>query len=361
MSNHRWSTVEAWAWFETQPWLVGCNYIPRTAVNQLEMWQSATFDLETIDQELGWAAGLGMNTVRVFLHDLLWRGEGEKFLDRVDQFLEIASRHGIRTLVVLFDDCWHDGAKPGAQPPPVPGVHNSRWLQSPGRRAARDRGTWVRLEQYVKAVVGRFRDDDRVLGWDITNEVTNHYLPALELVPPIRAIALTAVRVRQRLSRPVTVELMVAAFGWARSVDPTQPLTAGAWRKSSGELNRTLFELSDIITFHNYEPLSELAQQVDELQQLNRPTLCTEWLARGYDSEIATHIPFFRSQKVGCLNWGLVDGKTQTTVRWKWASPRLRRTLPWFHDLLRRDGTPYREEEAFVLRNETHAANGSRS
>lgn len=346
-------------WFEEQPWLVGCNYVPRTAVNQLEMWQAETFDPTTIEQELLWAAGLGMNTIRVFLHDLLWQAEGEKFLERIDTFLGIAAGHGIRTLLVLFDDCWHDGAALGTQRPPVPGVHNSRWLQSPGRRVAHVRSEWARLEQYVKVVVGRFRDDERVLGWDITNEVTNDYLPALERIPPIRSIALAAVHVRQRLSRPVTVELMTAAFDWARSADPTQPLTAGAWRKSSSELNSTLFGLSDIITFHNYKPLGDLAPQVELLKKLDRPVICTEWLARGYGSEIATHIPFFRTQGVGCLNWGLVQGKTQTTLRWKWARPGLRPSLPWFHDLLHPDGTPYREEEAELLRAETSASEGA--
>ncbi len=38
----RWSVEKANEWYAKQPWLVGCNFIPSTAVNQLEMWQEET-------------------------------------------------------------------------------------------------------------------------------------------------------------------------------------------------------------------------------------------------------------------------------------------------------------------------------
>ena len=66
----RWTEQAARDWYARQPWLVGGNYIPATAINELEMWQADTFDPQRIDLELGWAEGLGMNTMRVFLHDL---------------------------------------------------------------------------------------------------------------------------------------------------------------------------------------------------------------------------------------------------------------------------------------------------
>jgi len=68
-----WTAKQANDWYAQQPWLVGSNFIPSTAINELEMWQADTFDLPTIDRELGWAQTLGMNTMRVFLHNLLWQ------------------------------------------------------------------------------------------------------------------------------------------------------------------------------------------------------------------------------------------------------------------------------------------------
>ena len=82
----RWTEQKANEWYAKQPWLVGSNYIPRSAINELEMWQEATFNPEQIDQELGWAESLGMNTMRVFLHDLLWQQDAEGFKKRIDQF-----------------------------------------------------------------------------------------------------------------------------------------------------------------------------------------------------------------------------------------------------------------------------------
>ena len=108
--TRRWTPARAAEWYATLPWLVGCNLTPAYAINQLEFWQGETFDLDAIDRELGWAAGLGMNAVRVYLHDLLWLDDARGLLARVDAFLAAAAaadRHGIRTMLVLFDSCWH--------------------------------------------------------------------------------------------------------------------------------------------------------------------------------------------------------------------------------------------------------------
>ena len=102
----RWTPEQAHAWYAKQPWLVGCNYIPSNAINQLEMWQADTFDPATIDRELGWAASLGFTSVRVFLHDLLWQQDREGFLKRLDQFLAIAERHHIGVMLVPLDGVW---------------------------------------------------------------------------------------------------------------------------------------------------------------------------------------------------------------------------------------------------------------
>ena len=134
----RWSEARANAWYARQPWLVGSDYIPRDAINQLEMWQATTFNPQEIDQELGWAQAIGMNTMRVFLHDLLWQQDPDGFQQRINTFLTIAAKHHIRPIFVLFDSCWDPDPKLGPQRPPIPGVHNSGWVQGPGMPALRD-------------------------------------------------------------------------------------------------------------------------------------------------------------------------------------------------------------------------------
>src|SRR6266850_4463742 len=128
----KWSRQKANAWYHSQPWLVGSNYIPATAINELEMWQADTFDPSRIDKELAWAESLGMNTMRVFLHDLMWKQDPTGFKRRLNTFLNLCARHGIKPMLVLFDSCWDPNPALGKQRAPRPGVHNSGWMQSPG-------------------------------------------------------------------------------------------------------------------------------------------------------------------------------------------------------------------------------------
>jgi hypothetical protein len=329
-----WSAERAAAWRERVGMLLGCNFIPSTASNQLEMWQAETFDPVTIERELMWAADLGMNAVRAYLHDVAWEADPAGFVARVRRFVGLASRAGIGAILVLFDDCWNPDPVAGPQPAPVPGVHNSRWLQSPGQRAAEDPLEWPRLREFVRDVVGALRHDRRVLLWDLYNEPGNSG--------------------RGNASLP----LLQCAFEWARSVEPSQPLSAGIWMDAP-ELNAFQLANSDAITFHNYQDLASLGGQIETLKALGRPIVCTEWMARPA-STIATHLPAFRDAGVGALGWGLVAGKTQTIYPWNspGGGPEPR---PWFHDLLRPDGTPYDSAEAAALRSFAAATRTRRS
>lgn len=152
----RWTEQKADDWYAEQPWLVGSNFVPKSAINQLEMWQEATFDPVEIERELGWAEAMGMNTMRVFLHDLLWQQDSIGLIKRIDRFLAIASRHHHRPMFVLFDSCWDPLPHLGPQHPPTPGVHNSGWVQSPGARALADPSQYPRLKAYVTGVVHAF-------------------------------------------------------------------------------------------------------------------------------------------------------------------------------------------------------------
>ena len=351
MSDLRWSRERANEWYEAQPWLVGCNFVPSTAINQLEMWQEESFDLATIDRELGWAAGLGFNTMRVYLHDLVWQADGPGFKRRIDRYLDIALGHGISTLFVLFDDCWHDNPRLGTQPKPIPGIHNSGWAQSPGSQAIADRESWGRLESYVQDIVGTYGADERVLMWDLYNEVGNNFLTVLQVQGLGKVPRLVALLLRQLLLPSLSMPLLKETFAWSRAVQPTQPLTCSLWFNNR-VLNRYLLETCDVITFHNYKDAKSLSRQIRKLQSRGRPVVCTEYMARTQGSRFETHLPIFKREGVGCYNWGLVSGKTQTIYPWtsKEGAPE---PEVWFHDIFRGDGTPYSQEEVALIRRLT--------
>src|SRR6195952_1300221 len=216
-SKDRWTAEAAHHWYAQIPWLVGCNFTPCFAINQLEFWQAETFDLVAIDRELAWAAALGMNAARVYLHDLLWMQDSKAFTARIDAYLAVASRHGIRTMLVLFDSCWDPNPALGQQREPMPGVHNSGWVQSPGVPALSDSSQHERLKSYVSGVVGAFANDERVLAWDIWNEPDNG--PEVALCDEKVLAAKSA----------LVIPLLTQAFGWARDAEPIQPLTSAIW------------------------------------------------------------------------------------------------------------------------------------
>jgi len=344
----RWSESQANDWYQHQPWLVGSNFLPSNAINELEMWQAETFDPGEIDKELGWAEGIGMNTMRVFLHDLLWQQDSVGFQQRLDTFLEIASRHHIRPVLVLFDSCWDPNPKLGPQHPPIPGVHNSGWVQSPGAKALEDPSQEPRLRAYVEGVVGAFAKDPRVLAWDVWNEPSNTNGGAYGKIEP-----------KDKQER--VLALLPKVFTWARSAHPTQPLTSGLWIGdwSSPEkldpIGRVQLEQSDVISFHNYSWPEDFEQHVVWLEQYKRPVLCTEFMARPMGSTFDTILPIAKKHNVAAINWGLVAGKSQTYLPWdSWEKPYVLQPPPvWFHEVFHADGTPYREREAELIQQLT--------
>lgn len=344
----RWTEKQAQDWYAAQPWLVGCNYAPNTAINQLEMWQDETFDPATIDRELGWAESLGFNTVRVFLHELPWNADREEFYDRVDTFLEIAERHKIRPMIVLFDGVWDPDPQSGPQRRPRTGVHNSGWVQSPGRVILADDKKQDALQPYVTDVVTRYANDKRVLAWDLFNEPDN---PNSNSYGPLE--------LKDKDAR--AARLVRLSFQWARTANPSQPLTVGVWRLENwdqpeqlNQVHRLAVELSDVITFHDYGKLDVTQRRIDELKTYGRPLLCTEFMARGNGSTFEGALPLFKKEKVAAYCWGLVDGKTQTKYPWStWQMPILGEPDPWHHDIFHTDGKPYREAEVKLIRELT--------
>ena len=227
----RWSEAKANEWFETNGWLRGCNFIPSSAINQLEMWQAETFDPVTINRELGWAESLGFNVMRVFLHHKAWLQDEKGFKKRMDQYLAIATKHHIKTMFVFFDDCWNAISAIGKQPEPKPGIHNSGWLQDPGPKESADTTYFPVLEKYVKDIMNSFAKDKRIVLWDLYNEPGNYFNPGedtTKFVPSLR--------------------LLKHVFAWARQTKATQPLTSGYWNINA-KIDEFQLQNSDIITF----------------------------------------------------------------------------------------------------------------
>jgi hypothetical protein len=342
----RWSEVQANEWYARQPWLVGANFIPSDAINELEMFQAATFNPALNDKELGLGESIGMNTMRVFLQDQLWSQDPEGFKKRLDTFLTIAAKHHIRPLLVLFDSCWETDPHLGPQPPPIPGVHNSGWVQSPGKRELMDPAYEPKLQAYVEGVVGAFANDDRILGWDVWNEPDNRGGDT---------VADTPAKVKR------VNELLPKVFAWARAAHPSQPLTSGVWTGNWSDPAKESFTTkiqlaeSDVISFHNYGWPEVFEARIKELQAQHRPIICTEYMARGAGSTFDGSLPIAKKYNVGAINWGLVAGKTQTYYPWdSWDRPYVRQQpTVWFHEVFRQDDSPYRQHEVDLIRQLT--------
>lgn len=368
----QWSKQRINEWYDRQPWLVGCNYIPATAINQIEMWQASTWDSGTIDKELAWAEDMGMNTLRVYLHDMVWADDEAGLYERMDQFLDICRKHGIRPWFVFFDDCHFPNPELGVQPLPVRGYHNSGWLNCPARgvavRYAEGKASVAeanQLKNYVQRTLKHFKDDKRVLMWELYNE-------------PGRGVGdggdMSGTKMPGMIGDKSN-KLVYDSWVWAREINPSQPLTscsAGSVGKRNIKINRLN---SDLHSIHSYTKPGQLRREINEYKKDGRPVIVTEWLARPLGSTVKECLPVMKELNVGAVNWGFVSGKSGTV--WPWSSrldankkkinPEIMRRsgnvvkpgeqFPepeiWFHDLYRIDGTPFDAEEIAVFKQLT--------
>ncbi|OGT45683.1 MAG: 1,4-beta-xylanase [Gammaproteobacteria bacterium RIFCSPHIGHO2_12_FULL_41_20] len=350
-STARWSEQAAKDWYATQPWLVGSNYLPASASNQLEMWQDQTFDPLRIEGELRLAESLGFNTMRVFLHDLLWQQDASGFIRRIDAFLSIAQRYHIKPIFVLFDSCWDPNPHLGKQAEPQPGIHNSRWVQSPGAAALKDPTQYPRLEAYVKGLVGAFAKDTRILAWDIWNEPDNTNYSSYGKLEPANKKALVEA-------------LLPQVFRWVREAGATQPLTSGVWMgdwtfpQQLSAIAKIQLENSDIISFHSYDSVGIVYARIQSLLRYHRPIICTEYMYRTNASTFQFIMPLFKQYHIGAINWGFVRGRMQTYLPWdSWAVPYIdREPIVWAHDIFHGNGAPYSNQEVDFIRHITHEA-----
>lgn len=325
----RWSPEKAKEWAKDLPWLRGSDFIPSTAINQLEMWQAETFDTATLNRELGWAEKIGFNCMRVYLHHLAWETDSTGFKNRMGKYLDIASGHKIKTVFVIFDDCWNPVYQSGKQPDPKPGVHNSGWVRDPGELIYSNPAITAVLETYVKDILNSFRNDNRIVAWDLYNEPGNSNYGNRSL------------------------PLLKQVFIWSREVNPSQPVTCGVWNNDLKDLNNFQVMNSDIISYHNYSDAANHQVMIDSLKLYDRPMICTEYMARRNNSLFSTIMPILKAQNIGAINWGFVSGKTNTIYAWDTPVPDGSEPKLWFHDIFRRDGTPYRQEEIDTIKKLT--------
>jgi len=292
------------------------------------MWQAETFDTATINRELSWAENIGFNTVRVYLHDLAWREDAKGFKDRMNTFLVIASSHKIKVLFTIFDDCWNPNPQVGKQPVPKPGIHNSGWVRSPHIEIHNDSTQWAALEEYVKDILTTFKNDKRILMWDLYNEPGNsgYNLTSFPLLKKI--------------------------FQWAWTIRPSQPLTCAIWYDNK-MLNDFQLANSDVITFHNYNDVASLENEINELKKFHRPVICSEYMARTRNSKFETHLPVFKKYNIGAINWGFVSGKSNTIYQWDTPMPDGSEPKIWFHDIFRKNGTAYDDKEVTIIKQLT--------
>ncbi len=357
-ARERWTAEKAAAWGKATPWLVGANYTPASAINQLEMWQKDTFDPEQIDKELRWAAGLGFSSVRVFLHHLLWEDDSKGLLERMERFLAIADRHKIGVMFVLFDSCWDPDPKLGKQRAPQKGVHNSGWVQSPGSADLKDAKRHRLLEGYVKGVIGKFKDDKRVQVWDVWNEPDNTNDNSYGRNHLKRELA---------DKHDLTLPLLKKSFAWARDAGPSQPITSGVWLsghkadpKRLNPFEKVQLSESDVISFHAYDRPAGVKEWIATLKKLGRPILCTEFMARPNGSTFDPVLGILKDEKIGAYCWGFVAGKTNTIFAWDtWQKPeKTDEPKVWFHDIFRTDGSPFDKREVEYIRRVTGKGKG---
>ncbi len=332
VTNKPWTKAKAAEWYEKQPWPCGFNYIPANAVSYTAMWMPDCFDPALIDKELALAQSVGFNCLRVVLPFVVWEHDPAAFKQRLGEFLSVCDKRRFKVMFCLFDDCafgsdeklkdpWY-----GKQPEVLKGWYANGWTPSPGHAMVRDPKSWHRLEKYVTDIVSSFKDDRRVWVWDLYNEPTNGGLG------------------------DVSIPLVVEVFAWARAVAPSQPLTVGKWN-GNDKLNDLIFRNSDIITFHDYNSAEDLTKNIESLKSHGRPLINTEWLNRASVSKVETCLPVFKSENVGCMHWGLVNGKTQTHLHYgSRPGSETPASAPWQHDLFHGSHEPYDRNELRLFR-----------
>lgn len=350
--GEQWSKERAWAWYTARPWIRGCNFMSSDCANRIDQWQAYGFEerFETAKRELALAAETGFNSIRIIPEFFVWEQEHDGFMERFERYIALAHENGISCMIVLGNDC---------MPPKEEfdkrmhlGEQHVDWGFHGGRRVSQH-GTFGgagysvldtregadRFCAFARELVERYKNDERVLMWDVFNEPGNSN--------------------RKSLSLPVLRHL----FALIRGIDPIQPLTVGVWSETKHpeklpEIERFGLEHSDIVSFHCYRSYADNVEILHRLKAYGRPIVNTEWLARCIGNTVEEIFPLFFAMGVGCYNWGFVAGKYQTYEPWEGMWDNYAKDPAhngwdfdkWFHDLYRPSLHPYNPNEIALIK-----------
>ncbi len=341
----QWSKEKAWKWYNSHPWIRGCNFMPSDCANRIDMWQEYGFPqhFETAEREIALAESIGFNSVRIILEFDVWEAQHDGFLERLDKYLTMFYRHGITAMMVLANDCsvpraFWKRASFGEQHYDV-GYHGGRKVSPHGAHGELsyhhldDPAIAERYYEFVREIITLYAHDERVLIWNLFNEPGNN---------------------RHDLSLPH----MEKFFEIAREIDPDQPLCAdclGDYYKEGSIIGERALELSDIISFHNYNSYAENVEVIEKIKALGRPALDTEWLHRIFHNDVESIYPLLYLEKIGAYNWGFVLGKYQTHEPWNGIWERMEKgeefdVTKWQHDLFRPSFRPYNPREIDLIK-----------
>ena len=346
----QWSKERAWEWYNSRPWIRGCNYLPANCVNRIEMWQEYNSDkvFETMEEEFKLIQSIGYNSIRVIIEFLVWDKEHDGYMERFERFLTLANKYGISVMLVLANDCMrpkgYEVDKLGEQPCDW-GYHGGRKMSqhgifnAMGHHYLDEPETAPRFFAMIREFVEKYKNDERINIWNVYNEVGNSN------------------------RREVTLPNLKKIFEICREIDPIQPLTCETASYYGGDFFETC-EVekygvlnSDIISFHNYGSYESNIRTIKNLKKFGRPLINSEWLARCLNNNVEELFPLYYLEKVGCYNWGLVGGKAQYYEPWNstWENYEKNPDLKWdftkwFHDLFRLNHRPYNPKEIEIIK-----------
>ena len=301
----RWSSEKAWEWYNSKPWIRGCNFMGSDCANRIDQWQEYGFEekLVTAEREFALMESIGYNSIRVIIEYEVWEKQHDGFMDRLDRYMDAAWRHGISTMIVLSNECSVRG------PEFVPATFGEQFWE-PGYHGGKDFKVWYqhgndnrynildnpevapKYYDMVRELMTKYKNDERVIVWNLMNEPGNG---------------------RGTKSLPHLKKFF--EIGW--EIDPIQPLCADVWRgmkngRPTTEMECFALDNSDVISYHSYSTYYNNVLIIKQLEKYNRPIFNTEWLSRVNGNTIQAMLPLFLLKKIGCYQWGFVAGKYQT-------------------------------------------------
>ena len=355
----RWSKEKAWEWYNSRPWIRGCNYMGSDCANRIDQWQEYGFEekLKTADREFALMEKIGYNSIRIIIEYEVWDRQHDGFMDRLDRYIETAWRHGITSMIVLSNEC---SVRTPTFQPAVFGEQFWEW----GFHGGKEWKTWYahgtdtrynllddpevvpHYYDMVREIMTKYARDERVIAWNVMNEPGNGR--ASKSLPHLKKF-----------------------FEIGREIDPIQPLMADVWRgmkncRATTEIEQYALEKSDVISFHSYTSYDDNIRLIYQLKKIGRPAINTEWLHRFYQ-KLEEIFPLYFLERIGCYQWGLVQGKYQTyeysQATWQkyerdgYEAVKHIDFTKWCHDLYRFGGRfPYDPKEIEVIKKYTKMA-----